>query len=615
MNMRQNTKRIWWLTAAAVTIVGCAHSEYPVGRQMGPGLKSPRNPGILEVEDEKPPKILPETHFAAAMLFERQGAVDKAIAQYRKTVALNHHHLAAYHRLGLMLSAVGQHDEAVQALRRAVELKPDHAVIRNNLGFEYMLTQRWEDAERELRQAVALQPEFRRAHINLGMTLAKLGVFDDALASFQQALPEPDAYYNLGLMFRGQQRYPEALEAFRQVLAIAPGFSAARVQWDEVAARMAPPEASLPPAETAVAQAAMEIPSQATPPAELQPVPDSVIDAPSSTELADVFGLIDAIFASRKTEPEPIAQTQVATMEQPAEAPTRAFEEFIEETHEPCVEQPEPAHVAVERTPVVEAPVVQLPGPEPTPSEFLEETPETPEIAPDLGLAVAVEDDVREVAELDADEVIADAPTTPPTPAAARDSWIMLAELESKIGLLRDEIRTRDSQFFGPSAPANPFGFYATGEPTPTPAVVEYFEEDEPDDENEEFEEAPVVEFNEDDETDSNDPTTQRLPENALPCAEEPAPSSDAFDWSATFGDLEALLSVVINESRCWQTEDGDAITLRDDGIEFIPFDTDTVVDDADEPGDADLFDDDVTEARVSAQSPSDPRSMQPRPE
>ena len=227
-------------TLAAVLAAGCARSDYRVSRLDGAMRPSVADAAILNAPEAKAPKILPETHYAAARLFESQGLIGRAITQYRKAVAVNHSFMKAYHRLGLLLSRIGEHEEALEAFGRAVELGPDDAIQRNNFGFELLLARRWADAERELCRAIELMPAFARARVNLGVVQSKLGRFDEALASFQTVVPEADAYYNLGLMYRGQRMYEEAADAFQHVLSIRPDFSAAQTQLEQIASHLEP---------------------------------------------------------------------------------------------------------------------------------------------------------------------------------------------------------------------------------------------------------------------------------------------------------------------------------------------------------------------------------------
>ncbi len=599
------------------------------------GTRPVNEPKIRNVEDEKPPKILPETHFAAGMLFERQGQVDKAVTQYRKAVALNHHYVAAYHRLGLVLSAVGHHDDALVALQRAAELRPENAAIRNNLGFEYLLTGQFAEAEDALRQAVRLQPTFARAHINLGLVLAKTGRFDDALVSFRQVLPEADAYYNLGLVFRGQQRYLEAITAFERTLSLDPEFTAARTQLAEINARMpAPPKADAEPAPQAVVA---EAPVVEPPDVREEPMPQAREEAPWAPTPAEmeVLAIVDAILMPTPAEPpsEPVVEppqpqaedvgplwaeamaVPTASAEVPAlpTLPAEEFEEFVEAgtpaerpemTGEDVrvaapVGEPfeEDCDVAVRAQPAVE-PVEMAMMPEPNAHEEPAVVVADATIMPDAMIHPMTVTQPYEAGEPDADEIITVFPTATITePAAMRDSWMMLEELETKIALLRQDLGAPALAY----VPTMPLVVEADGDAAlEGPPVMEPSTGD-----DEAFDETPVVHTDEEKvDIDAQDPTAMVEPVPGAPMTVEPsfvesafmassfaAPMSQEpkvvevmfieppaepyelavsasaaeFAWVEAFGDLEALLSVVINETQCWDqfdAEPDDALVL-----------------------------------------------------
>ena len=215
-------------------LAGCAKSDYQLASRERQRLQPVKESSLLNAEEEAMPSIMPQTHFAAGRMFESQGDLNKAVAQYQKAIAQNAQHIGAHHRLGLLLSRLDRHEEAVASFRRAVTLKPDNAILHNNLGFELMYLQNWNEAEAQLRRATELDPTFARAHVNLALLHSRLGRFDESLETFQRVLHEPDAYYNLGLLHRGQRRFAEAAEAFRHVLELRPASVAARKQLDEV---------------------------------------------------------------------------------------------------------------------------------------------------------------------------------------------------------------------------------------------------------------------------------------------------------------------------------------------------------------------------------------------
>jgi tetratricopeptide (TPR) repeat protein len=285
--MKAQRRKGWLWLLVAGSLAGCANrSDRPLARRYMEAVKpGPEMPE--DIPEAESPKVLPETHLAAAKLFESQGHLAKALVQYRKAIAVNHNYVEAYHRLGLLLSTLNQRKEALEALQRAVELSPDDAVLRNNLGFELMMAGRWQDAERELSRSLAIKPDFARAHVNMGIVRSKLDRFDDALASFIAALPEADAHYNMGLMYRGQKRIADARAEFEQALALNPNLTAARVQLEQLAANRpaggpnSAPPATPPAVDTSgslVRVAPATTPPPVTPPATAPPSP--VLAAP-----------------------------------------------------------------------------------------------------------------------------------------------------------------------------------------------------------------------------------------------------------------------------------------------------------------------------------------------
>lgn len=235
-------KKIQLSLLLSVFVIGCSSKDLKVASRR-PYVGTPTIDSKIANAPMAPmPKILPQTHFAAARLFEEQGQLAKAMIQYKKAIAVNHKYVAAYHRMGMLLSKQGLHENAIQMFNTAVELQPNEAILRNNLGFELMFLEQWSQAKEHFTKAIEFNPKLIRAHINMGLVLSKLGEFDRALTSFSAVLPEADAYYNLGLMYRGQKRYEDAVKSFEHVLKCNPKFTAARMQLAELVVYLESPE-------------------------------------------------------------------------------------------------------------------------------------------------------------------------------------------------------------------------------------------------------------------------------------------------------------------------------------------------------------------------------------
>ncbi len=555
--MRHETKRIL-LTAATLCAAGCAKSDFQFAGQNRANMRPVTNSAMANVPEEKPPKILPETHFAAGLLFERQGQFDRAIPQYRKAVALNHNYVVAFHRLGLLESATGQHLEAAQTLQKAVALRPDNAVLRNDLGFEWMCVQQWDDAERELRRATELQPDLATAHINLALVQAKSERFAESLASFQAVLPEPDAYYNLGLMYRGQQRYPEAIEAFHHVLTIDPEFTAAKIQIEQLSARTESPT----PAEPVVEAAKFE-PTPVNAPFIEEGEYAVEREQEWGTTLADLAAILAILDADAHEDCDrPIVDDVVVEKTSDEDFAERlSVEEFVEEisldspsaaaaqllADAPCEEVMMMPSIVV---PIEDAVAVieEFEGDESAAAEFVEKPPI---IAGTIEIAGPPDPCDLEIEEVDADDVIAELTVDPITqPVGVRDSWAMLEELEAKIVMLRGETQAAriEKADFGDLA----FRYDVL---TTTPTWIEQVamtldsDADRAAAEDDEFDD-----LDEDDATKTEAPTPSDAVEEKP--RKEPEPSDRASLWTTEFGELDTLLSIVRNETVCWDDLD-----------------------------------------------------------
>jgi Tfp pilus assembly protein PilF len=360
--MMRNVK-VTVLTLAMIGLAGCAHSDRRTSLIEKPKwTKSSKDRASAKVLDIEDPKILPQTHFAAACLHEQQGLIGEAILQYRKAIALNHKYVQAYHRLGVLLSRVGMAAEATKPLEQAVELSPKDATLRNNLAYAFMLQGKWQEADRELKRATELEPSFAHAHINRGMVLCKLERFDEAFDSFHAVLPKPDAYYNIGLMLKGQRRFRDAAETFETVLALNSDFTAARKQLEEMAPHLESMEPVLPAGAPAVKRARDE-PAKPADPVKLpitlgerrRPLKTSQA---SHARAAEVFNgqkptttsSLDHGIQSREARPPEQVTTMTLVgatgddlpeMASPVTVASEVDESWFEEEEEPCEDEDE----------------------------------------------------------------------------------------------------------------------------------------------------------------------------------------------------------------------------------------------------------------------------------
>jgi tetratricopeptide (TPR) repeat protein len=73
-------------------------------------------------------------HFNLGRLYEKEGNLTQAIAEYREAVNLNSQYLSAYYRMGTLLETQDRYDEALQAYRDAISVSPDNVEAQYAFG-------------------------------------------------------------------------------------------------------------------------------------------------------------------------------------------------------------------------------------------------------------------------------------------------------------------------------------------------------------------------------------------------------------------------------------------------------------------------------------------------
>lgn len=206
-----------------------------------------------------------DVYVALGNLYRYSGQNDKAVAEFRKALAINDKDVGAYTgiaesyrdqnmfelaeqnfqraidiqpaywrghlEMGNFLYLSGRIAESTQAYRRAVELAPDNATAYNNLGSSYYLLGDFENAAAAWNRSLAIEPS-TSAYMNLGSSYFFLGRFDDAAAMYRTASElSPDDYEVWGSLGdaltqaggsanSAQESYRKAIDLGEKMLAI-----------------------------------------------------------------------------------------------------------------------------------------------------------------------------------------------------------------------------------------------------------------------------------------------------------------------------------------------------------------------------------------------------------
>ena len=136
----------------------------------------------------------------------RQAKREKARRAYQQALAIDPQYLPAYESLASLYNDLKDHSHAVAIYRKAAQMFPNEPRVFYELGKCYGGVKEWEPAIQCLAHAVELDPENRQYVDTLGWMQARVGLFDDSLATFRKVHDAAEAHYRLALMLEHLNR-------------------------------------------------------------------------------------------------------------------------------------------------------------------------------------------------------------------------------------------------------------------------------------------------------------------------------------------------------------------------------------------------------------------------
>ncbi len=113
--------------------------------------------------------------YRLAVQHHRANRLAEAAALYRKVVAMEPDHSAAYCNLGAIFATQGNFGEAVGILQAAANARPRDPEIQFNLGNALTAMGRLDEAMAAYNRALTENPDFAEAHFRLGSLLSETG--------------------------------------------------------------------------------------------------------------------------------------------------------------------------------------------------------------------------------------------------------------------------------------------------------------------------------------------------------------------------------------------------------------------------------------------------------
>lgn len=167
----------------------------------------------------------PTVRTASGLLNQIQGDTPRALDDYQRVTELQPNNADALLGVGYAYELQGRIDTAIGAYRQAIVLKPDYYKPYEYLSGLYHYQGRYAESAEVSRQLIALAPNRVNAYGSLAGDYVAMGKYDEAEKVFKAMLAKdktPLTLNNIGAMLSYQGKHKEALENYRQAIALEP---------------------------------------------------------------------------------------------------------------------------------------------------------------------------------------------------------------------------------------------------------------------------------------------------------------------------------------------------------------------------------------------------------
>ena len=174
---------------------------------------------------KKSPKK-PRGYNGRGSIYQKQGDLDRAVADYTKAMELEPRYGHVYANRCSAYAEKELWDRALEDCQTAVRLDPSLTEAFNTLGAIYTNRGLLKEALVPLDKAIELNPDYAVAYSNRGAVYEKMGLLDLALEDLNKAVAfRPnfiEAYNNRGYIYERKGLLDQALEDYNRVLKLNP---------------------------------------------------------------------------------------------------------------------------------------------------------------------------------------------------------------------------------------------------------------------------------------------------------------------------------------------------------------------------------------------------------
>ncbi len=142
-------------------------------------------------------------HLNLGSVFQNDGRLNEALAEYREAVRLSPVYFRGHSNLGILLDDMGRPEEALAEYRLALRLKQNLPTLHEGMGIVLVELGRFDEAMSEFAAAARLDPAYPWPYFQMGKALLQQGRDAEAIGKLREALRiDPDNYQILAYAAR-----------------------------------------------------------------------------------------------------------------------------------------------------------------------------------------------------------------------------------------------------------------------------------------------------------------------------------------------------------------------------------------------------------------------------
>lgn len=163
-----------------------------------------------------------DTHILTAQTYESKKDYHKALASYKKALAIDPENHVILNNIAGILIRSGSYNEAIQHLKNALSIKEDYVPSLINLGIAHAMLSNFSQGENYLAKALSTEPSNTYALLNFGILYERCGNNDKAYGFFYKLSQTGNiqGYLGIARLAEKQGRFKDAAKIYHEIMSM-----------------------------------------------------------------------------------------------------------------------------------------------------------------------------------------------------------------------------------------------------------------------------------------------------------------------------------------------------------------------------------------------------------